>query len=387
MQNLKKIVLNAVTPTALLCFSSVEAEPRKGMEDLNARLESLEQKQTSYPSASPQPKKGIDLFVFGDFFGWQMNEEGIPIAIKTQNPFVFPDFLEVLQHGKVKNLKFERDFGSRLGLGYNWNRDKIDNRLTWLRFFTSQNRVLHAGSGQLQPVQLQPNDIVSPLPGAIPSPGAGFAKVHGHGYLHLNQIDLDLGRAFYVGKWVSLRPQFGIRTTWLQQHISVNYTDNQGLSAVQVPRLLPGNSYSVKKKSRWWGIGPEAGMEMRLALGKGFELLGNLAGAIEYGFHTLKEKDKNTTVEDAGLDSSLVSVRDNFRMSHPIFDLLVGVGWDYMFEGDRCHLRLEAGWEQHIYYSQKQFLNFVDNVAIGNFVTELGDKTFQGWNVAFRLDF
>ncbi len=357
------------------------------LQDFNDRLSRLETQRTVTLSASPRAENGVNLFTFGNVLFWQAHEGSIPIAIETTNPLttdIPPAPLSVLQHGRVKNIEFKWDVGSRIGIGYDWPRDKMDLSLAWLRFFTNSHRALHADTEeQLYPSQLHPLDGNNNLGPQGFTPTPSFSNASAHWYGHLNQLDLDLGRAFYVGRWFKLRPHFGIRTTWIQQKLSVSYRENLALNLFS----LPGDDYSVRRKSRWWGIGPEGGLDMSLGLGEGFSLCCDVAGAIEYGFHALKRREVDTTVANTGLNGTLVDVGDNFRVSRPIFDLQLGWRWEKKLAQDRCHLTLEMGWEQHVYYSQHQALYFVDDIEIGSFITHHGDLTFQGWNIAARLDF
>jgi hypothetical protein len=358
-------------------------------QNFDCRLTQLEN-QMNPPSDTPCYGW---YFVAVEALAWKAYENGLPIAIETKdpfyavNPFLSPNYASLLRHGKTKNLNFNWDPGFRVAVGRQWSNDWALS-LTWLRFFTKAERHLHASSGkQLQPVQLAAVDGFGILPSeisstAIPSSGPMFSKAAAHWYAHLNQLDLTLCRPFHVGKWLSLAPYFGLRTTWLQQRLSVNYKNN-----LVIPFDTPGDDYDVRKKCSWWGIGPEAGFGIGFDFRGGWSIIGRAAAAIEYGLHKIKEIDIDTTVAKTGADGILVDSNDSYRMAHPIFDLQLALGWDHTFKEGRYKFRLEGGWEQHVYFSQNQLPSYYNQTVVGDFISNQGDLAYQGWRFAVQLDF
>jgi hypothetical protein len=388
MKNWKQLSSAALilAPLTGWCDESLVAAINTSQKNnLDQRLQNLEEQAKKNCFVGCRPEKGIDLFAYADLLIWKIHEE-LPLAFRVKNPVTgeFPNYTQLLRDGKARNMNFHWDVGSRVGLGYHTPHEKLDLSLTWLRYFTKAHRHLHeSGEYQLQATQLDP--IASAL--AI-TPGSGqtepaFLHVKGSWYAHLNQLDLDLARPFCIGSWFGVRPHFGIRTTWLRQRLSVSYLDNPNIFSCC--GSFPGN-YIVHKNCSWWGIGPEAGVDLNFVLGKGFSLFGNAAGAIEWGFHKTHDKEINLAAIDAGFYSpTVVNVRDFYRMSHPILDLLLGFRWEHMW--DRLHFELDAGWEYHIYFSQNRFPYFVSSLATGKFTDENGDKTFGGWTLSARFDF
>ncbi len=203
-----------------------------------------------------------------------------------------------------------------------------------------------------------------------------FQEFKAHWHAHLNQIDLVLGRGFYVSRWLTLRPHIGLRSTWIWQRLRVAYTH-----PIATFNIV-GDPFEVHKRNNWWGFGPEAGLETEWGFSGGFSLYGTLVAAIEYGFHKLRNIE-----EDERTETKTVRMKDSVRECHPILDLQMGVRWDYMFFHDRIHFGLQLGWEQHTYFAQNQFPYFVDNTALGSFTTNNGNLSYQGWNLGAILDF
>lgn len=335
------------------------------MRNLENRVSALEQRRGASgminPSARPQIKDGADLFIFGDLLVWQPHENGM--AVGTVNESSAPT--SNLANADVRNIDFDWNVGFRVGVGYNLPHDGWDMSLSWLRFHGYGHKRIHAGSGEvIFPRFTHP---AQPVAG-----GNTCTKSHSHWKVFLNQLDLDFGREFFVSKWLTLRPHFGLRSDWVQQKLSNDYDHFAGSDA----------DVDTRWKDNWWGIGLEGGLDTLWGLGNGWSIYGNLGAAIIYGFHHIREKDK--------IDPShtrFVHVHESYHISHPILDLELGLRWDYMFDQDRFHIGLHAGWEHHVYFSQNQFLYFTDDVNYGNFVSNQGDLSFQGWTVGARFDF
>ncbi len=351
--------------TSLLAFTSIANADvdNSQMRNLENRVSALEQRRGASgvinPPARPQIKDGADLFVSGDLLVWQAHENGLPVAIVNKGSTPSSN----LSKSRVRNFDFDWDVGFRVALGYNIPHDGWDLSLAWLRFYTDGHSRTHAHRNQaIFPTRVQPNDPIVA--------GTTCTKAHAHWKLHLNQLDLDMGREFFVSKWLTIRPHFGLRSDWIRQKADIDYDH------------FASGDVEVEQKDRWWGIGLEGGLDTQWGLGSGWSLFGDLGAAILYGFHKMHIEN-----EDEPTDVKFVNTKDSYHISHPILDLEMGLRWDRMFCNDRFHIRLQGGWEHHIYFSQNQFPVFTDDVDKGTIVSNQGDLTFQGWTFSARFDF
>ena len=350
------------------------------MRNLDNRVSALEQRRGASgmvnPPARPQVMNGADLFAYGDLLYWKANENGIPLAVVNQGS----EFN--LNNAKVNNLRGRWNFAFRVGIGYDIPHDGWDLNLSWLRYNSSGHRKhVHSKTGRYIFPTLAPSaDPIAELDAA--------SSAKGNWKLLLNQLDLDLGREFFVSKWMTLRPHAGVRTDWVQQKMKGEYKD--------FVNLLPASSeVDTKFRDRWWGIGLEAGLDSQWGLGNGWSIFANLAAAILYGEHNIRLKDKN---DPAGFRSSsngafsssggvFADVRDKAWIAHPILDLQLGLRWDGMVANDHLHIGVHLGWENHVYFSQNQFPIFSDDYNFGKFFANQGDLSLEGWTLGVRLDF
>ncbi len=334
------------------------------IRNLENRVNALEQRRGSSgminPPGRPQVRNGADLFIFADWLLWNAHEDGLAYAVKSEAPITLID-------AHAKDVHFNWNFGFRVGAGYNMCHDGWDIKATYLRFNSHGRSEIHAGDDFILPVRASPADLFS-VEGTA-------AKSNTYIRLLLNQVDLDLGREFYVSKWMTLRPHMGLRADWIRQKWGINY---RTIAGYPTP-----NHIEIFMKDHWFGIGVEGGMDTLWGLGNGWSLYGNIDVSILYGFHSMKQDEEFDPINFF----TLQNFKFSYRNSQPILDLELGLRWDHMFDDDRFHLGLHAGWEHHVYFGQNQFPYFVALTEPGNFLGNHGNLTFQGWTLGARFDF
>jgi hypothetical protein len=377
--NMKKKI-GAATGSLIALTSFVNADVNNAqMRNLENRVTALEQRRGASgmlnPPARPQVRNGADLFVYGDLLYWKANENGLPLAIVNK------DTPNNLAHSRVENLHGKWDFAFRVGVGYDIPHDGWDLSLSWLRYNSHGHR---------KRIHKNPDRFIFPelAPSADPIAVLDTAqKAKGRWRLLLNQLDLDLGREFFVSKWLTLRPHTGLRMDWLYQKVKAEYKNFMFF-------LPEPTEVDLRFRDRWWGIGPEGGLDTQWGLGGGWSIFGNLAVAILYGKHRIKFKDVDTppTATAENNANSLpngvyTKLKDRNWVAHPILDLQLGLRWDWMLANDHLHVGIEVGWENHIYFSQNQFPIFSDDFNLGKFFANQGDLSLEGWTFGVRLDF
>jgi hypothetical protein len=336
-KHLKNMLSFAATSlVALTSFVNADTDSAQ-LRNLDNRVTALEQRKGASgminPPGRPQVRDGADLFVYGDLLFWNAHENGLPVAVvQTGGTATLTDASIETVHGKW-------NWGFRVGLGYNMPHDGWDINLTWLRFTDHGRKSVSAETGvSVFPTLLPPAD-----PLFVTSFGTNMKSRWG---MRIDQLDLDMGRSFFVSKWLTLRPHFGLRTDWLKQSLNATYSNADATASP--------NSATLQLKDRWYGLGLEGDAP---AFGSG----------IASGF--------------------VYDVSETYRVSHPALDMQLGLRWDNMFECDRFHLGLQIAWEHHVYFSQNQFMRFTAVSSQGPVLSNQGDLTFQGWTFEARFDF
>lgn len=373
-----KMVWSAAAASIVAVTSIVNAADDAQFRNLENRVTALEQRRSANgminPNGRPQVRNGTDVFFTADFLYWIANEGGLGYVVKNN------DNIGYVNSGKLVSPHFKYEPGFRIGVGYNLPHDGWDIYADWTWLISRADRRISASSGEnLYPTFMNIQEIDTT--GALSS-NLVVNSASANWKVHLNVIDLELGRQFFVSKWLTMRPHFGLRTAWVNQTYKLNYKGNFNL--VHPSFILDtSGKLSADDKCKFWGIGLRGGLNNQWGLGSGFSLYGDLAFSLLFGrFHINEEENFSGTVSGTVFDW-----KDKYTACRAIADLAAGLRWGQYFDRDHFYFRLQAGWEQHMFFSQNQFDRVVDDFSPGITISNQGDLTYNGLTVSARFDF
>lgn len=276
-------------------------------------------------------------FGFADFLYWTANEDS-----STNYAFHLTD--TVGQIGSVVNLDTGADPGFRIGVGGNFSYDGWDLAAAWTYYHNSSTNSVSVFTNGTT-LGLLSVFLTDANPG-IPTASATWK-------LNYNALNLDLGRAFYVSKGLSLRPFISSETVWMHRWFAVNYglEDAGNLNIVNTPGKYRG-------RANFWGTGPRAGMDTKWYLGcTGLNLTSNLALSMLYG-----EFKTSAMCVQSPVNSLRVDYTNKYWSAIPHLQILFGLGWESCFCSDQYFLSFSAGWELNKFWDVNRFLNASPNV-------------------------
>ncbi len=361
----------AAAASLVACTSLLSAADDAQMRNLENRVSALEHRKSANgminPNGRPQVKDGCDLFVTADFLYWKAVEDNLIYVLENEHGVSFANDSDVRDpHG-------DWNCGFRIGVGYNTPHDGWDLYANWTRIHNHGHGEEHADEGgTLFPTWLNAYTNSSSNPTCT--------KAKADWKLRVNLIDLELGREFFTSKWLTLRPFMGLRSGWIHQKLDIDY-DNATYVVVQ---SMQGD-VDIDLKNNFWGLGPRGGLNTQWGLGGGWSIYGDMAVSALFGHFKFDEDQdfKNLlNVKKEQLDAERHKQSGKF-----ILDLALGLRWDHMFDDDRFHLGVQAGYEVHWLPGQNQLFRFVDDTAQGSISTGYGDLTLQGWTLSARFDF
>lgn len=269
--------------------------------------------------------QGWDFFSSAAFTYWQASNDNTVTEITTPGQ---PN-IAVLPNKEYKP-------GFEITLGLNLNRDGWDTltRYTWFRGTT-----------------LTINSL----------PPEGNQSFFSHGTycsnkwrLHMDLLDWEIGRSYFVGSKLSFRPFMAARAAWIRQYQHTVYT---------AENFVRNMTYS-------WGIGPRFGLKMDWMLGQGIRLFGDCGmDTLFTQYTTIFNRENNTSNEDGSFTHN-----QNVLRTH--LDVELGLGWGMYFAKDAYHVDLTAGYG---------FQTFFKNYLAGN--TNIQDLYLQGLTITARFDF
>jgi hypothetical protein len=281
----------------------------------------------NYP-ANFQVERGIDLFIEGEYLYWGAEEDGLYFATS---------------HDQLQALDPAFTNGLRMGAGVSFPKAGYEIALQWLWYKTEAHNSAH---GSLTPLWAE-SGAFTPV---------SFAS--GHWHLNMNVIDLEWGRASWMGGHFSLRPFFSVRAALLNQHLDNHYSTG-----------------SVHAHSNFNGGGLRAGAEGHFILPCDFALYGLFSGSLLYGQFNAQAKTQGSRTHDTfyGAPASL--------------QMALGTSWDHHLANDRFHIEFHVGWEQNTWFGVNKMNHYLHTLSNGLFFQEKGNLSTQGVVAGGRFDF
>lgn len=367
MNKLKKM-LPLMALSLVAATSVVSAVDDMQVRNLENRVSALEQRRGSNgminPPARPVVKDGADVWIQAEALIMHATEDGVSYSIKQNSPTA--TFVD----GKVKNINYDWSWGWRAGIGYNLPHDGWDMLLDYTWFRSGESKSSNEDShGQLLQTWTTPSGTADLF----------VNKATGKTVLKFDYLDLELGREFFVSKWLTLRPFVGARGLWVHRNMTVKYKGGQLETEAGIAKI------KEKFNNRFRGGGLLTGLDTQWGLGQGWSLYGQFALSLIYGQQNLHEKQDS--YDAAGTATRLAHVHDAWSMVRTMTDLGFGLRWDRLFYSDAYRIRLQFGWEQHILSGFDKDINFVDDVMRGKFVSNQGDLALSGFAFQARFDF
>lgn len=353
-----------ITPFLLALPVLAFCDDAKIPESYEQRLQTLEDKLERGYNSPFVSSRGI--YFSADALYMTAKETGLAYALKVDSPIVlYPNRLSY----DVKQLQFDWDFGFRVAMGYDFQRDGWDVGLSWSHFFTraEDHGTITANEG-LIPIWSSPNFITF-------SQTASSADADWK--LNYDQVDLALGRGYYVGKYFVLRPSIAGSALWIDQHYDLKYA-RQG--------QFPGTDHT-KLKNRFEGIGLNAGIDLLFTFRGGWSIYGKGSLGLYSGSFHLKSHEVFTTIDG---ESEKIQNRRNLHIGSPACAMAMGFRWEHPFSKERYSFSVKLLWENLFFFGQNQLYRFVtpsDSGISGNFIANQGDLAFQGGSFSLMLGF
>lgn len=370
------------TSAALIAFA-VSASAFAGT-DMESRVSELEKKvdmmstttaigtfgpKTALARAEPN---GMGWRISVDVLYWQTKVGGTEYAVGL-NGYTNSTFARKYY---VQEPRFQWDFGFKVGAGYNFEHDGWESNLEYTYFrnnahdHVAQN---HLPSAVLSPIIDEaailgaPNfDTALSAGGLLPYATEGKAYVRNK----YDNLKLDLARDFFVSKYLSVKPSFGVQATWINLRRNVkftgggtaftaidnNYSSQMAVTKTYTARGLGSNFVREYARSEFFGIGPKAGVDTRWHLVENFCFYANTEAALLFGRFKLDRALTNTAQTGNSLDGYF-----SFHRLNPTVRFDLGVTYDKYMMCDTQHLGISLGYENVYYWD----VNYIDLLPAG----------------------
>lgn len=338
-----KINLFKNLPVAIACLSSAAAFAGMDMDSRVSQLEAqMKQVRTPTENDSFGAKTASAMPILENPYDFTLGLGAIyQTAVLGNTEFAYSDddsSSALPVKGDLRESGDHWAWGINAMADYMTAHDGFDVKLFNSYFDTSSSRSVTAGfGGTVVPLRAVPGITGDSTFFDNCNEAKSNLKV---GY---DLLGLELGRSYYVSQYLSVRPSYGLLTSWTWLENKIAYSGGSDLATV-------GSVY-VEDKSNWWGIGPEVGLESVFGIGKGFSFFGETKGALMYGRMKIEHEENYSNVADDNLEISAYGHR-----IVPYVQAIIGVSYDYTTDDHKNHIKLRAGYNTQFFFSANQML-------------------------------
>lgn len=278
------------------------------------------------------------FYMAGSFIYWKSGYTDMTISARLQNPGADSD-----KYKKI-SLDTQYDPGFKLGIGCNFHRDVWDIFLNWTWLQSNVTDKQHTHTPKLATL----------LGNIVPQePNVNFThKLKARWHFDFDTLDLELGRNFYVSKYISIRPFAGLKGSWIKYNLKMTYVDPIS------PNDPLQSSMHSQYKDHSWGIGPRLGVNSRWVLGQSnFAFLADVAGSLIWeDFHP---SSSTKYLNAQGVPPSIGKIHGHQQELNPVAEVFLGFDWGKCF-GKRFYMNLSAGYEMQYWWDQQKTTSFLD---------------------------
>lgn len=345
------------------------------------------------PSVGPISQNKADVVIDAEFLYWYAGVTQLPYARKlrlepkgnTTNPeAAAPVFVE------TKEFNWKWDPGLRLGVGVITPHDGWDLYANWTYTYNTTNdqaSVPDYPSGNFNVITYNPpgTEILF-TPWTFLPHLDHHNRVSGHWELLFNQIDLALGRNYWISPRLSFHPFVGVRGYWARMGFDVS-----AFRAFTPPPFRQNQiqaKTSMKQKS--WAVGLLGGIHGDWHFADQWSLFAEADIALAYGKYKVRERFRYLQINQ-GVE--FIARNVDFHMSDNLYrlqtfvDLALGVRWEMLIHRS-YRLRFDLGWESHYLFRFNQiFVATYHHGATSDFPATKGDLTLSGIAVRGRFEF
>jgi len=239
--------------------------------------------------------------------------------------------------GHIRHADFEFEPGFKVGAGVFFAHDGWDlyGNYTWLHQDAEVARyAAKEGTGNLAIL-----GTVVKEDGEDGTPEVIAAGLRWKQYF--NVVDLELGRNFFISRYLTMRPHFGLKWANIREHLSTT-----GLGILNSDLI----DYTQTYGQNMWGIGARAGLDTVWRFTENWGIYGDIAGTALWSDFHVNEVMTSIGVQPAFPGVVTWNTKEVVLQVIPVFEF--GLGLQYMtFVGCNCdyYIQFSAGWEAQIW--------------------------------------
>lgn len=298
--------------------------------------------------------------VFADVLVWNLQETCSQWAFVIIPKFVTQPAAPFTGkfNADLDMVTFEWKPGVRTGLSYTFDHDCWNTRFYYTWYQTHGSRHIIPPPGNVIQSQFIATDFLLTLP----SLSLSFNEAKIRWNVFFNMFNWDLGRIFTLGDSLSLRPYLGLQGGWIHQKVRASWLNSN--------TTFPYSAFETLKH-RFWGVGPEVGIDSRWNVWSGecdeLSIYGDFGQAYLWGHWSFNEVAHTTE------NITTINTQPDRNMGSLTFLGSSGFIWDARLNNDLLLFTVKVGyefqiWTQHLQFFQ-HFSGILNNALILQGVT------------------
>ncbi len=395
----KKIIVSVITISVTAACNAIESEHGN---------EIVKSKKTCYTdclNVAPKCYENGHVFVDGRFLYWQASIDDLNAFVEQKATIFNLDSGDatipkpVFSEARIRDFKGGWGPGVQASIGYSSCNCGWEVYLTGTYFehetahsykFPRQQTLTEDGVLHIQYEAL----LLNPS-----SSGHGADSTTTRWKLDFRTLDLLMAGKFNPWRNLSLKPNFGLRGAWIDQHYGVKYKNCFWYGPNDI---LQTEHVKNSEHTRYTALGFKAGCDFAVRVVKHLKVIGGLGGSLLYGKSTLHDKIHGFYEEvfsvgdtmDAKLNPFSGKFRFNKRRLRGNVESELGIAADVCWKP--CSLEVSCSYLFDLWFDQYDFINDLYSVGPGTapnvnsfplFVNSDANLQIQGFVLSARLAF
>jgi hypothetical protein len=301
------------------------------------------------PLVAPQPKQTAKVEATADFIWWKSylgNMEYAWAGVFDNQLVQVPDSPS---KGNIKTPDFDFAPGFKIGLGVVFLHDGWDlyANYTWLANQEEKTSVIgQSGVGLISLFPTTPSSLVT----------QAIAKATCTWEQKFNVLDLELGRNFFISRYLTLKPFFGLKFDWIEEEFEERYFGHPNTR---------GQLIDLMRKERVFGVGIRAGLDTVWHFTRNWGLYGDFAvTALWSDFHTIIKEQ--TFFSNDFVPNDAINSYEKIQQVTPVYEASLGLIYMLWFNKDRYLFYTKLGWEEQVWVHYNQIIPANFNIKAGN---------------------
>jgi hypothetical protein len=310
--------------------------------DYNTNSQATPPTQMAVPPSPTPGEAGPNVFISADYTLWTAREAGLAIA--TSNCYTTPT--STATQGKVYYPENKLRSGFKVDLGVYLPHDNWDIKAEYTWFYNNSNSLHNANFTAGTAVATFSVD-----PDASYQTFLNSAQSSWNNWF--NRIDLTMGRSFFAGHYLAIRPFMGLLGAWDNQKLNIIYQDTFN------------QNYYLNNSQKWWGVGAYGGLNATFTFvsdsSNQWSLFLDSGAALPWS----KFRGSQSVATTATGSSKSIWFTNTFYNVCPMLETSLGIRWETWWSDGSWMFLLQAAWEEQVWFNHNNFL-VAGSSAVGN---------------------